>query len=436
MTVRTTDFLIIGGGVIGLNLALEARRRHPDADVTLIEKEAACGRHASGRNSGVLHAGFYYAADSLKARFSRDGNRELTAYCEERRLAINRCGKLVVARDESEIAGLDELLRRARVNGVELHEVTAAQAQELEPHVRTHGRALFSPTTSSVDPGAVMACLAGDAKRAGVETLTGTAFVRPATDSVETTAGRISAGYVINAAGLYADRIARRYGFSEDFRILPFKGLYLYAENGPPLRRHIYPVPELRYPFLGVHFTLTVDGRVKIGPTAIPALWREHYSGLGNFRTSEFLEIVRRGAVLWMRNAFDFRRLALRELRKGSRRRLVRLASRLLSEPLDARRWAWGSPGIRAQLVNVRERRLEMDFRFEGDDRSFHVLNAVSPAFTCAMPFARYLFDRIDGLLRHAPLRRHRNMDARGTVLGDPRGERAAASQAVEGSHR
>ncbi|UCC81675.1 MAG: L-2-hydroxyglutarate oxidase, partial [Gemmatimonadota bacterium] len=433
MTVRTTDFLVIGGGVMGLNLALEARRRHPDAAVTLIEKEAACGRHASGRNSGVLHAGFYYAADSLKARFTRDGNRELTAYCEERGLPINRCGKLVVARDESELAGLDELLRRARVNGVEMYEVTAAEARELEPRIRAHGRALFSPTTSSVDPGAVMASLADDAKRAGVETLTGTAFVRRAADWVETTTGRISAGYVVNAAGLYADRIARRYGFSEDYRILPFKGLYLYAESGPRLLRHIYPVPELRYPFLGVHFTVTVDGRTKIGPTAIPALWRENYSGLGNFRVSEFLEIARRGAGLWLGNAFDFRKLALHELRKGSRRRLVRLASRFLSEPLDHRRWRWGAPGIRAQLVDVRARRLEMDFRFEGDDRSFHVLNAVSPAFTCAMPFTRYLFDRIDELLGHPLGRQHRGMAARATRSGDPRGERAAASPAAEG---
>jgi L-2-hydroxyglutarate oxidase len=420
LTIRTTDFLIIGGGVMGLNLALEARRRYPDAAVTLIEKEAACGRHASGRNSGVLHAGFYYAADSLKARFTRDGNRELSAYCEERRLAINRCGKLVVARDESELAGLDELLRRARANGVELHEVTAAESRELEPRVRTHGRALFSPTTSSVDPGAVMASLAVDAKRAGVETLTGTAFGRPAADSVETTAGRISAGYVVNAAGLYADRIAQRYGFSEDYRILPFKGLYLYAEDGPRFLRHVYPVPELRYPFLGVHFTLAVDGRVKIGPTAIPALWREQYGGLGNFRPAELLEIVRRGAALWLANAFDFRKLALRELRKASRRQLVRQASRLLSRPLDLRGWSWDAPGIRAQLVNVREGGLEMDFRYEGDDRSFHVLNAVSPAFTCAMPFARYLFDRMETLMGETPVRPRRDAERRATKgVGD-----------------
>jgi L-2-hydroxyglutarate oxidase LhgO len=269
-----------------------------------------------------------------------------------------------------------------------------------------------------------------------VEILTGTAFDRRAADSVETTSGRIAAGHVINAAGLYADRIARRYGFSQDYRILPFKGLYLHAERGPRLLRHVYPVPELRYPFLGVHFTITVDGRVKIGPTAIPALWRENYSGLGNFRAAEFLEIARRGAGLWLGNAFDFRKLALRELRKGSRSRLVRLASRFLSEPLDHRAWRWGAPGIRAQLVDVRERRLEMDFRCEGDDRSFHVLNAVSPAFTCAMPFARYLFDRIDETLGHAPGRRHREMDARATRSGDPRGERAIASPAAEGMHR
>ncbi|MGH7504143.1 MAG: FAD-dependent oxidoreductase, partial [Longimicrobiales bacterium] len=151
----STDFLVIGGGIVGLALALEARRRHPAAGVTLIEKEAACGSHASGRNSGVLHAGFYYTPDSLKARFTRDGNRRLAAYCTERGLRLRRCGKLVVARDARDHEGLDELLRRGRANGVELHDISAAEAREIEPRARTLERALFSPATASVDPAEV-----------------------------------------------------------------------------------------------------------------------------------------------------------------------------------------------------------------------------------------------------------------------------------------
>src|SRR3989344_2860784 len=152
MPTNTCDFLVIGGGVMGLCLAMEASRRHPRSRITVIEKEPKCGSHASGRNSGVLHAGFYYTADSLKARFTRDGNRAMTAYCEERGLHINRCGKLVVARDAADLPGLDELLRRGQANGVELHPVSRREAEEIEPRARTHERALFSPATSSVDP--------------------------------------------------------------------------------------------------------------------------------------------------------------------------------------------------------------------------------------------------------------------------------------------
>lgn len=394
------DFLIIGGGIMGLSLALEIKRRFGDAKVQLIEKEPACGLHASGRNSGVLHAGFYYSADSLKARFTRDGNRELTEYCRERGLPLNACGKLVVARNASELAGLDELLRRARANGVALESLSVAEARRIEPRVKTHERALFSPSTSSVDPHAVITALAADACAAGVEIRTGVAYRGRRNGTVHTSGADIAAGYVINAAGLYADTIARDFGFSADYRILPFKGVYLYADDGEALRTHVYPVPDLRNPFLGVHFTLRADGRVKIGPSAIPAFWREHYRGLQNFRLLECLEILRREASLFLRDDFGFRRLAVSELRKYSRRHLVGLAAELVTG-VEARRYRhWGDPGIRAQLVNLRERKLEMDFRYEGNEGSFHVLNAVSPAFTCAFPFSRYLVSEMERLLR------------------------------------
>ncbi len=394
------DFLVIGGGIIGIATALELGRRFSDCSVTVIEKEARCGLHASGRNSGVLHAGFYYTADSLKARFTRDGNRELTEFCLERGLPLNRCGKLVVARNESELSGLDELLRRARQNGVSLECVSAEEARRIEPRVKTFERALFSPNTATVDPKAVLEALLRDAVSCGIVVRTGICYFRRCDGGVITSAGKLAAGYVVNAAGLYADRIALDFGFSANYRILPFKGVYLYADPGERLRVHVYPVPDLGNPFLGVHFTVTVDGRVKIGPTAIPAFWREHYRGLSNFRLGESLEILWREAGLFWRNDFGFRSLALSEIRKYSRRHLVRLASELVAG-VDERRYRhWGESGIRAQLLDLRSRRLEMDFRVEGDHRSFHVLNAVSPAFTCAFPFSRYVVDRIAELVR------------------------------------
>jgi len=398
---KTPDYLIVGGGIIGLTVALEVRRRFPDAGVVVLEKEGRVGLHASGRNSGVLHAGFYYSEDSLKARFSREGTKRWTELCLERGLPINRCGKLVVAKDASELSGLEELRRRGEKNGVEVQLVDEAEAGEIDPLARTVQYALWSPTTASVDPSRVMEEMAREAMGKGIEITTDTLFLRRKGAAAETSAGVFEPGYLINAAGVYADRIARDFGFAKDLTILPFKGLYLYgdpAEAG--LRVHLYPVPDLEKPFLGVHFTLSADGRVKIGPTATPAFWREHYRGLENLRLSEMLPIVGREASLFLRNDFGFRSVALEELKKYSRRNLARMASRLVRDmPMDSFR-RWGKPGIRAQLFHTKERRLEMDFRVEGDDRSFHVLNAISPAFTCALPFAEFVMDEVERLRR------------------------------------
>ncbi len=391
---------MIGGGIIGVNLALRAKERYPDSKVTLIDKEADFGLHASGRNSGVLHAGFYYSADSLKAKFTRDGNAALTAYCLEKGLSINRCGKLVVAKDESELAGLDTLLERGRRNGVEVHELSEDEARVLEPRIKTCQKALHSPTTSSVNPKQVMASLVQDAVRAGVEMCAGEAYRGHQGKRVQLSTRHIECAYVINAAGLYADKIARDYGFSRRYRILPFKGLYLYVEEpGEPLRTNIYPVPDLKNPFLGVHFTITETGAVKIGPTAIPAFWREHYGGLKNYRFNEFAEIVWRELGLFVRNKNDFRGLAFAEMQKYFKTTMSRLASELVSGLKPEQCTHWGAPGIRAQLLDIEKGVMEMDFRYEGDDRSFHVLNAVSPAFTCSQPFTAYLFDKISKLV-------------------------------------
>ena len=394
--MKTTDFVVVGGGIIGLSLALELKKGFSNSRVILLEKEKDCGLHASGRNSGVLHAGFYYTADSLKARFTREGNRQLTEYCVDNNLRINRCGKIVVAQNEVELEQLDELKRRGDKNQVQLHTITAKEAKEIEPRVKTVDRALYSPTTSSIDPTEVMSCILKDAIHAGVEVLTDTAYIRRVGAAVVTNRGSISAGYMVNAAGLYADKIARDYGFSSQYRILPFKGLYLYSDEAPgSIRTNIYPVPNLRYPFLGVHFTQTVNNKTKIGPTAIPAFWREQYNGIDRLNTREMAEIVWRELDLFVRNKFGFRKLAMEELFKYYRPHLVKLASNLVEgiDPVHYKKW--GTPGIRAQLVNTKENKLEMDFVFEGDHASFHVLNAVSPAFTCAIPFTKFLFDKI-----------------------------------------
>jgi L-2-hydroxyglutarate oxidase LhgO len=395
--MQTCDFLVIGGGVIGLSIARELRRRRPDARVLLIEKEPSCGSHASGRNSGVLHAGFYYSPDSLKAKFTRLGNEQLTAYCDEKRIPINKCGKLVVAKDAADLSSLDELFRRGQINGITLHALTETEAKTLEPRVKTFQRALFSPRTSTVNPLHVVNAMQHDALREGIQIQCDTAYQGRDHENVRTNRNSIAAGYVVNAAGLYADKIALDYGFSEKYRILPFKGLYLYSDEPPgSIRTNIYPVPDLRNPFLGVHFTITADGKAKIGPTAIPAFWRENYEGLGNFSFRELIEVASRGLGLLTGAGFDFRRLAMEEIAKYSRSKMVSLAS-VLAEGVSERHYqTWGRPGIRAQLLDITKKTLEMDFVLEGDTRSMHILNAVSPAFTCSLPFASHVCDQID----------------------------------------
>jgi len=396
---QTTDFLVIGGGIIGVAVARELRRRHPAAAVTVLEKEPAVGRHASGRNSGVLHAGFYYTADSLKARFTRDGNAALRAYCRDKGLPLNECGKLVVAKSAADHPPMDELLRRGAANGVTLESVTEAEARAIEPRVKTCERAIWSPNTATADPAAVIAAMRADAEREGVRFVLGTAFRRVRANEIESSQGRWSAGYVVNCAGLHADRIARQFGFSEHYTILPFKGLYLYGdEPAGKLRTNIYPVPDLRNPFLGVHFTVTVDGHAKIGPTAIPAFWREQYAGVRGFSLRDLGEIARLQFGLLFSAGFEFRRLAWEELAKYDRGHLVALAGRLAEGVRPEHYRRWGRSGIRAQLLDTRTRKLEMDFVLEGDDRSMHVLNAVSPGWTCSIPFARHVVDEIERL--------------------------------------
>lgn len=391
--MKICDYLIIGAGIIGLSIARELQQRDSSAKIIIVEKEPIPGVHASTRNSGVLHSGIYYNADSLKARFSRDGNAAWQVYCLEHHLPLDRCGKLIVARDEVEHARLDTLEERGATNGVEVIRVDEQAARSIEPRVRTVGHALFVPSTATIDPKSVVSSLCAQFVAANGTLLCAHPYREHRSKNlILAGAERIHAGTVINCAGLYADRIARSFGFGLNYTLLPFKGLYRYADAGAEApRAHIYPVPDLRHPFLGVHFTRTVDGLTKIGPTSIPAFWREQYEGLGGYRTRELLEVVGRELSMFVTNNNDFRTLAVQELRKNRRATMVAEAARLLEGAEAMGFFRIGKPGIRAQLVERESNQLVMDFVIEGDAHSVHILNAVSPAFTCAIPFAKHV---------------------------------------------
>jgi (S)-2-hydroxyglutarate dehydrogenase len=391
-----SDYLIIGAGIIGLAIARELKSRKPGASITIIEKEPDVAYHSSGRNSGVLHAGFYYSADSLKAKFTRDGNFAMKEFCRQKGLKLNECEKVVVAKDESELEPLYELDRRGKRNGVDVKIITEAELKEIDPNARTFKFALYSPSTATVDPTELNKAVRDELLGKGVKILFSEGYRRKIDgNTIETTGGKkLSAKKVINTAGLYADRIARDFGFSQQYTIIPFKGIYLkYTKKDKPIKTNIYPVPNLKNPFLGVHYTITVDGTIKIGPTSIPAFWRENYKGMDNFKAGELGNVLSWEARLFLSNAFGFRGLAYDEMKKYNKSYFVNLATSMVHKIDRSGFTEWSKPGIRAQLLNTKTLELVMDFVVEGDNTTIHVLNAVSPAFTCSFPFAKWVVE-------------------------------------------
>ncbi len=388
------DYLIIGAGIIGLNIAKNLKERFPESKILVLEKEKEVALHSSGRNSGVLHAGFYYTADSLKAKFTKEGNAALKEFCKNRGLKVNECQKVVVAQNESELKGLEELKRRGDVNGVELIWLDEKRLEELYPNVRTHEKALLCPSTATVNPSEVTREFAKVCKEIGVELILDCKYESSEGNKIITSKGEFISKKIINCAGLYADKIANDFGFSKDYVIIPFKGIYLKDhENKAQLKTNIYPVPNLDNPFLGVHFTLTVDNEAKIGPTAIPAFWRENYKGFSNFNIKEFFQIIYYETKLFLTNAFGFRELAFTEIQKYCFAYLKALAKDLTQNMDNVGFDQWSTPGIRAQLLNKKTLELVQDFVVESDKNSVHVLNAVSPAFTCSIPFANWVVE-------------------------------------------
>jgi L-2-hydroxyglutarate oxidase len=395
MQTKQADYLIIGAGIIGLTIARELKSRKPAARIVVIEKEGHVAEHGSGRNSGVLHAGFYYSADSLKAKFCRDGNALMKEYVAKHNLKILHTKKVVVAKNEQEWKTVHELKRRGDTNGVEVSIINEQQLSRIDPNAATHKEALFSPTTSTVDPIEICQCMAHELMNRGVEILLHSPYLERIDDTtIRTKNALITADKIINCAGLYADRIARDFGFCRDYTIIPFKGIHLlYMKPGMPVSTLIYPVPNLNNPFLGVHFNITVHGKVKLGPTAIPAFWRENYQGMSRFKPDEMAAITAWEMKLFATNAFNFRSLAFEEMQKYSRKRMLELAQPMVKH-LDGDGFtAWARPGIRAQLLHKERLELLQDFVVEGDGRTVHVLNAVSPAFTCSLAFAKWVVE-------------------------------------------
>ena len=390
------DYLVVGGGIVGLATARALLEQRPGAAVVVLEKETELATHQTGHNSGVIHAGIYYAPGSLKARLCRAGEKATKEFCRAHGIPFETTGKLVVATSDLEVERLRALRDRAGENGIEVEPVSAARLRELEPHV-VGLEALLVPASGIVDYRQVAAALAEEVRAGGGAVLAATAVEGIREDDlrvrVRTSRGVVTARHLVACAGLQADRVARLGGLAPDFRIVPFRGEYheLPASRTGLVRHLIYPVPDPALPFLGVHLSPTIDGRITVGPNAVLGLAREGYAK----------------SALSLRDIVDYARfpgmwrVARGHLRTGA---------------VEARNSLWKSgylaecrrycpelglddlrphpAGIRAQAV-LRDGTLVHDFLVHESPRQLHVANAPSPAATSALPIGSMVAERV-----------------------------------------
>ncbi|HEU4976576.1 MAG TPA: L-2-hydroxyglutarate oxidase [Baekduia sp.] len=392
------DVAVVGGGIVGLATARELQRRRPADRVVVLEREQRVGRHQTGSSSGVVHAGIYYAPGSLKARLCVEGMRELYAFCEQHGVAHERCGKVIVATDASELPRLDELEARGRANGVPgLRRIEADELMAIEPHA-TGIAALHSPETGIADFPGVAEALARQLRADGAVVATGcpvSGMERRDGRTVLTHArGELRARRAVTCAGAWSDRLAVAAGADPDPRIVPFRGAYLRLR---PEARHlvrglIYPVPDPDLPFLGVHLTKRIDGEVLLGPTALLVAARDAYR-LSTVRPRDLGETLRwPGTWRMMRHWW---RTGISELRLASSRRAFVAACARYVPALTAADVVSGPAGVRAQAVG-RDGSLVDDFVVAEAAGALHVRNAPSPAATSSLALARLIADRVE----------------------------------------
>jgi (S)-2-hydroxyglutarate dehydrogenase len=389
------DVTIVGGGIVGLATALRVQQRRPALRIAVLEKEPELATHQSGHNSGVLHAGLYYQPGSLKARLCREGKTEIEAFAEAHGIPIDHPGKLVVAVDPSELGRLDALRERAIANGVPgLEDVGKERIRELEPHAAGI-RGLWSPRTGVIDFRRIAHAIADDLREAGVAIRTEHAVsaidVRSSDVVVTTGRGDVLSRIVVTCAGLQADRVAALSGDIGGPTIVPFRGDYytLSPDAGALVRGLIYPVPDPRLPFLGVHFTKRVDGSVIAGPNAVLAFAREGYRRRDVDARDLLAALTDRG---FLRLAGRYLPTGIAELwRDWSKAAFVGQLQRYVPG-LRMDQVTFGPSGVRAQAL-ARNGRLVDDFAFSGGPRVLHVRNAPSPAATSSLAIGSVLAD-------------------------------------------
>jgi len=397
MKLEKFDFIIVGGGIIGLTIAKAIFEKNPASTICILEKESSLGVHGSGRNSGVLHSGIYYPENSLKGQLCAQGASKMASYCNINGLSINRIGKVILPTGIEDDSQIDLLFSRAKVNGASVSIINLKELKELEPEAFTPtGRALYSPNTSVIDPLAILKNLYTELENLGVKIKCKSIMkdANPDKNTVAVNNGeKYHYGTLINCTGQFTDKIAHLFQVGTDYTMIPFRGSYfkLSEKSNLTINGLIYPVPDLNVPFLGVHSVKTISNDVYFGPTAVPAFGREHYSMLSGIDITDGLSVGFNLALMYMKNNQSFRKYTRDESLRFFKSNFIEAAKKLVPNLKGEDLLKCNKVGIRAQLVNKKQRKLEMDFIVEKNENTIHILNAVSPAFTSSFAIAEHI---------------------------------------------
>ena len=397
---HSCDFLIVGGGIVGLTIAHQLMARDISKQIIILDKEDDLGLHSSGRNSGVLHAGIYYEPNSLKAKVCISGANRLKEWMMEKGLGIKKCGKLIIPQRIALDPQLDILYDRGKRNGAVIEFINSKEIEKLVPDANiTSGRAIWSPNTAVVDPKKVIQKMQEELQDKGVKIIKSAKFWDLNIKSSEILINKkikVNFGYFINSAGLQADKVAHQYSVGTDYKIIPFKGLYWQLRKNALLniKLNLYPVPDLNVPFLGVHFTPSAsDDSVYIGPTAIPALGRENYKFFENIETINSILDFTFLTKQYFNNKDGFRKYVNEQAFLGIPLLFLKSAQELIPKLSYKDIKRSNKVGLRAQLFSIKKNMIVKDFLCLNGKNSLHILSSISPAFTASFSFADYVID-------------------------------------------